>query len=234
VSLGSAPDPGPAPGSRTRPRRKLQQSTSRDSAPTPAQAAAPAPAEDPTDLAPMVGANLRRLRIRRGLSLDRLARRSGVSRAMLGQIELGRSAPTINIMWKIARALEITFSALISHPGHQGARILSAASAKRLTSGDGTFLSRALFPFGEPRRVEFYELRLAPGGLEEAVAHPPGTSENLVVTTGAVDIGVASSLHHLGQGDAILFEADVPHSYHNPGKTEALMYLVMTYADSVG
>jgi transcriptional regulator with XRE-family HTH domain len=211
--------------------------TSRDSTHTSEVAAAAGPAtaaEDPTDLAPIVGANLRRLRIRRGLSLDRLARRSGVSRAMLGQIELGRSAPTINIMWKIARALEITFSALISHPGRGGARILSAASAKRLTSGDGTFLSRALFPFGEPRRVEFYELRLAPGGLEEAVAHPPGTSENLVVTTGAVDIGVANSLHHLGQGDAILFEADVPHSYHNPGKIEALMYLVMTYADSVG
>ena len=69
---------------------------------------APAPREgESTDLAPVVGGNLRRLRTRRGLSLERLAQISGVSRAMLGQIELGQSAPTINVLWKIARALDI-------------------------------------------------------------------------------------------------------------------------------
>ena len=61
--------------------------------------------QESTDLAPVVGGNLRRLRTRRGLSLERLAQISGVSRAMLGQIELGQSAPTINVLWKIARAL---------------------------------------------------------------------------------------------------------------------------------
>ena len=70
------------------------------------------PAEEATDLAPVVGANLRRLRTKRGLSLERLSQLSGVSRAMLGQIELGQSAPTINVLWKISRALEVTFSAL--------------------------------------------------------------------------------------------------------------------------
>src|SRR5579859_404207 len=59
------------------------------------------------DLAPVVGKNLRRLRTQRGLSLERLSRASGVSRAMLGQVELGQSAPTINVLWKIARALGI-------------------------------------------------------------------------------------------------------------------------------
>jgi transcriptional regulator with XRE-family HTH domain len=189
--------------------------------------------DNASDLAPVVGANLRRLRIRRGLSLDRLARLCGVSRAMLSQIELGQSAPTINVMWKIARSLEITFSALITTPGNTGTRVLTAATAKRLSSGDGVFRSRALFPYDQPRRVEFYELRLAPGGLEEAVAHPPGTSENLVVAAGAVEIGVEAQLHTLGAGDAILFEADVPHSYRNQGRVEAVMYLVMTYAESI-
>src|SRR5262245_30440000 len=70
--------------------------------------------ESAADLAPVVGRNLRRLRVRRGLSLERLAQKSRVSRAMLGQIELGQSAPTINVLWKIARALGVTFSALIS------------------------------------------------------------------------------------------------------------------------
>ena len=187
-----------------------------------------------TDLAPVVGANLRRLRTRRGLSLERLAQISGVSRAMLGQIELGQSAPTINVLWKIARALEVTFSALISARTQSGALVLRAQESKILTSKDRSFSSRALFPFDEPCRVEFYELRLAGGTVEDADAHPPGTTENLVVTGGTVEIDVAGDTHRLETGDSILFEADTPHAYRNPGKVEAVMYLVMTYAEEIG
>jgi transcriptional regulator with XRE-family HTH domain len=202
-------------------------------APAPAPAAAPAPGES-TDLAPVVGTNLRRLRTRRGLSLERLAQISGVSRAMLGQIELGQSAPTINVLWKISRALEVTFSALISTRTQSGAMVLRSSESKILTSKDRTFSSRALFPFDEPRRVEFYELRLAAASSEEADAHPPGTSENLVVTAGALEIDVAGDTHRLEAGDSILFEADTPHAYRNPGKVETVMYLVMTYAEEIG
>jgi transcriptional regulator with XRE-family HTH domain len=184
--------------------------------------------------APSVGANLRRLRSRRGLSLERLAQRSGVSRAMLSQIELGHSAPTITLLWKVARALEVTFSTLITERGITAPRVLSARNAKLLTNQEATFSSRALFPFDQPRRTEFYELRLNAAGEERAPPHPPGTLENLVVTTGAVEIEVEGEIHRLGTGDAILFTADVPHRYRNTGPIDAVMYLVMTYADNVG
>ena len=104
--------------------------------PPPAPAPAATTQEATTDLAPVVGANLRRLRTRRGLSLERLAQISGVSRAMLGQIELGQSAPTINVLWKIARALEVTFSALISSRTQSGALVLRSSQSKILTSKD--------------------------------------------------------------------------------------------------
>ena len=187
-----------------------------------------------TDLAPLVGRNLRRLRTQRGLSLERLAKASGVSRAMLGQVELGQSAPTINVIWKIARALGIPFSALISTTAQNGTRLMRSSQAKRLSSYDGSFVSRALFPFDEPRRVEFYELRLGPHTEERAEPHPPGTLENLVVTAGTVEIDRGDEHHVLGTGDAILFEADVTHVYRNPGNEDAVMYLVMTYAETVG
>ncbi len=186
------------------------------------------------DLTPVLGANLRRLRSRRNLSLEKLAKLSGVSRAMLGQIELGQSAPTVNVLWKIGTALEVPFSALITSRPTASFHVMRADQAKRLASSDGAFVSRALFPFDEPRRVEFYELRLAPGGVERADAHPPGTVENLVVSRGTVEIETGSATHGLGPGDAVVFEADAPHAYRNAGDVEALMYLVMTYADTVG
>jgi transcriptional regulator with XRE-family HTH domain len=172
--------------------------------------------------------------MRRSLSLEKLSRLSGVSRAMLGQIELGQSAPTVNVLWKIGTALEVPFSALITSRPTSSFHVLRADQSKRLASNDGSFVSRALFPFDEPRRVEFYELRLAPGGAEHADAHPPGTVENLVVSRGAVEIETGGVVHSLGSGDAVVFEADTPHAYRNPGDVEALMYLVMTYAESVG
>src|SRR5512135_53113 len=175
------------------------------------QVAGPAAAEAPgherahgaasADLTPVVGGNLRRLRVRRGLSLEKLSRQSGVSRAMLGQIELGQSTPTINVLWKISTALGVPFSALISSRTQAGAQVLRAEQAKTLTSHDGAFSSRALFPFDEPRRVEFYELKLAPGGVEHADAHNPGTTENLVVAKGTVEIEVEGRKEQLTAGD---------------------------------
>lgn len=190
-----------------------------------------ASAEASSDLTPVVGGNLRRLRVKRGLSLEKLSRASAVSRAMLGQIELGQSTPTINVLWKIARALGVPFSALISNRAAGRTTVMPATRAKVLTSHDGSFTSRALFPFDEPRTVEFYELRLSPRSAEVADPHPPGTVENLVVNAGALEMTVGAERHVLATGDSILFEADVPHEYRNPGDAECVMYLVMTYAE---
>ena len=188
---------------------------------------------DDADLTPMVGANLRRLRVKRGLSLERLAKASGVSRAMLGQIELGQSTPTINVLWKIARALAVPFSTLITDSELPHTTVMPRAGSKVLLSADRSFSTRALFPVNVPRSTEFYELRMAPLGVEHAVAHPPGTTENLVVASGAIHIRVNKELHQLGIGDAILFDADVPHDYMNPSAdVETLMFLVMTYRDT--
>src|SRR5450432_3809213 len=189
--------------------------------------------ETPADLTPIVGANLRRLRVKRGLSLERMAKASGVSRAMLGQIELGHSTPTINVVWKIARALDVSFSTLITERSASSTAVVLRERAKLLTSQDGSFTSRALFPFDEPRNVEFYELTLAPSSIERADAHPAGTTENLVVTSGSLELSVGSARHELRTGDAIFFEADVPHSYSNPGVSVATVYLVMSYANRV-
>jgi transcriptional regulator with XRE-family HTH domain len=186
------------------------------------------------DLTPVVGGNLRRLRHHRGLSLDRLSEASGVSRAMLSQVELGRSTPTINVAWRIARALEVPFSSLFAAREARGVRVLRREEAKILASQDGSFTSRALFPFDEPRRVEFYELRLAPRSEERADPHPAGTTENLVVSAGGVEIDVAGERSLLGPGDTAFFQADVPHAYRNPTGAGSVMFLVMTYADTVG
>lgn len=184
------------------------------------------------DLPAIVGQNLRRMRTRRGHSLERLAKLCGVSRAMLGQIETGKSAPTISVLWKIATALDVPFASLLASQDERPVVLLPSSKSKILSSSEGRFSSRALFPFDGSRKVEFYELRIAPLHRENAEAHKPSTAENLVVAKGTVEVTVGrESPLVLSEGDAILFEADKPHAYRNLTSTEAVIYLVMTYAE---
>ncbi|HYG80118.1 MAG TPA: XRE family transcriptional regulator [Pyrinomonadaceae bacterium] len=184
------------------------------------------------DLKRKVGENLGRLRKRRGLSLERLATLSGVSRAMLGQVEAGESAPTISFLWKVARGLDVRFADLLGEESAGDVVVLPADTSKVLRSGDGGFESRALFPFDKHRRAEFYELRLQGGYVERADPHAEGTYENIVVHSGRLRLTVgAGEPVDLRPGDSVFFRADVPHVYENPGTRDAVMYLVMTYAE---
>lgn len=200
----------------------------------PGAAESPGPdREEDADIAVTVGANLRRLRAHQSLSLEALSRLSGVSRGMLGQVESGKSAPTIKVLWRIATALSVPVSAFLGRTDAPGTRVLRPADAKLLKSRDGKFISRALFPLNGQRKVEFYELRLEPWCVEHALAHPPGTTENLVVSTGVVEVDVGGDAYRLSAGDALFFVADRPHVYRNPHESHAVVYLVMEYPESV-
>jgi rhodanese-related sulfurtransferase/transcriptional regulator with XRE-family HTH domain len=201
---------------------------------TPAQPAAgsaqlTSPEEVPAEFDVIVGENVRKLRTQRGYTLDILAGMSGVGRQTLGQIELGRTVPSVSTLWKIATAFEVPFSVLLAQPGTTATKVLRQAQAKRLVSADGRFSSRALFPSEGKGKVEFYELWLAGYGREDAEPHAPGTRENLIVTAGKLMLEVGKESFELGKGDAIVFSADVAHSYRNPASEECWMNLVMTY-----
>ncbi|MDT4796388.1 helix-turn-helix protein [compost metagenome] len=191
--------------------------------------AAPGAVDDP--IGQRVASNLLRLRSKRNLSLDGLARVSGVSRAMLAQIESGRSVPSIKVLCKIAQGLKVSVAAFLDDRAFDGVAVLPARHSKRLVNSDGSFVSRALFPFDCSRQVEFYELRLAGLATEESAGHAPGTQENLVIAQGVLEISVNEERFLLATGDSILFYADQPHTYRNPSNSEAVAYLVTTYAE---
>ncbi|WP_431978584.1 helix-turn-helix domain-containing protein [Pseudomonas fungipugnans] len=178
-----------------------------------------------------VAQNLQRLRSKRHLSLDALARQCGVSRAMLAQIESGRSVPSIKVLCKIAKGLKVSVAAFLEHRAFEGVAVLSASQSKRLVSASGAFVSRALFPFDVARQSEFYELRLSPLGEDHSEGHGPGVQENLVVSQGVLEISVNDERYLLSTGDSILFYADQPHRYRNPADSEAVAYLVVTYPE---
>ncbi len=182
------------------------------------------------ELTRRVAENLRALRKQRDLSLDDLAARSGVSRAALSQIETSRTNPTIAILWKIAAGLQIPFAALLGEERVERLRVLRRGDAQVLRSADGRMESRPLTPAGASAQVECYELRLAPRSLSRSEPHAKGTCESLTVLTGTLRIQVGDQVSELAAGDSAYFEADVPHTYENPGRVEARYFNVIVYA----
>lgn len=186
------------------------------------------PALSEQELSSIVAQRLRSLPDLQGA----LADRAGVDPRALRAIARGEKAASIDVLWKIANALDVPFGALIARARHGGVVVVRHGDANLLEASDGAFKSRALTAFGADPRVEIYQLTIAEGHVEQSQAHSPGTSENIVVAQGAIEVVVGREPpYRLDQGDGIHFDADVPHSYRNLGKGEAIAHLVMSYRD---
>lgn len=180
------------------------------------------------DLARRIAHRLKAERAARNMSLDELAKSSGVSRAALSQIETLKSNPSIGVLWKIAVGLGLPFSELLDEQRTEGA-VLRRGETQVLKSPDGRFESRPLSPAGVTPFVEVYELRLSARARYAAEAHAPGTREILVVLSGLLKVTVGESVFELEPGDSLAFVADQPHVYENPANSEARYHNIIVY-----
>jgi XRE family transcriptional regulator, regulator of sulfur utilization len=180
------------------------------------------------ELARRVAENLRHKRKLRGMSLDDLAKASGVSRAALSQVETCKTNPTVGLLWKIAVGLGVPFADLLGQP-KSGVSVLRRGDAQVLRSLDGKLESRPLTPAGASALVEIYELRLSARSTHTSEPHAPGTHEFLVVLSGSLKVHIDGDHLELMAGDSISFPADRPHAYENAGASEARCHNVILY-----
>lgn len=210
--------------------RSLPGAASGGSSPRPTVATSSGDDIGAAQIARRVSEGLRRFRKARGLSLDELAQRSGVSRAALSQIEGARTNPTLAVLWKIAVGLEVPFQVLMGVTEEQGPRVLRAGDAPPLRSADGRMESRLLSPGGAAPDLEVYELKFLPKGMHRSEPHGQGTTETVIVLTGALRITLDQTSQDLAAGDTIFFHADVPHTYENRSSHESRCIDVIRYA----
>jgi len=169
---------------------------------------------------------LKQFRKDRGWSLDACAAATGVSKAMLGQIERGESSPTMATMWKLATGLDIPFSAF-----WDDAARLAPGSAAPVYSADPEARMKATLiqPFDARTGVEILEVELAPGCERLAQGHQTGMFEYVVVIAGAMAVLRADQWMPLAEGGSVLFAADAPHGYRNEGERPARFLNVITH-----
>jgi XRE family transcriptional regulator, regulator of sulfur utilization len=181
-----------------------------------------------TDLNQLIGENLKRLRADKGLSLDAVAKVSGVSKSMLGQIERGEVNPTISTMWRIANGLRVSFTSLVTR-AEDDSEIVTRDAVEPLVEDRGKVRNYPVFPFDAERGFEMYYVEFDAGGYLQADGHSAGTREYITLHAGRLAVRVGDQEHVIGRGDSIRFKADQPHSYHNPGAETATVSMVIHY-----
>lgn len=190
----------------------------------------PTPGDDvgAADMGRRVAENLRERRRVLGLSLDELAKLSGVSRAALSQIETCKTNPSLGVLWKVAVGLGIPFAELIGGQ-RETVSLLRRNEAQVLRSVDGKMESRPLARSGAGPGVEVYELRLLGHASHVSEPHAPGTRELVAVLQGSLKMSVGEETYLLGPGDSLVFAADQRHVYENPASGEARCHDVIVY-----
>lgn len=169
--------------------------------------------------------NLKSIREKEKLSLEKVSELSGVSKAMIGQIERGESSPTITTIWKIANGLKVSFTSLIHAPQPE-TKVILQKEVQILSEDSGRYRAFPIFPFQEDKRFEMYAIEMDPGGTLQADGHKAGAEEFITVFEGEVTITVNECEYLLRNGDSIRFKADRPHTYYN--SDDALTRLSMT------
>ncbi|MGD9570132.1 MAG: helix-turn-helix domain-containing protein [Sedimentibacter sp.] len=176
----------------------------------------------------IIGENLRRLREERKLSLDNVAKLSGVSKSMLGQIERGEVNPTVSIVWKISNGLKISFTQLMNRP-ETDIELVYKSELQPLVEDNGKFKNFPIFPFDSKRRFEMYSLEIEEAGHLNAEAHPQGTQEFITVFSGEVSININNENYIVTSGNSMRFKADIPHAYKNIGGELCILSMVIYY-----
>jgi len=179
-----------------------------------------------TDVNAYLAKNLKYARTQKGWSLDSCSKNTGVSKAMLGQIERGESSPTISKLWKIASGFELPLSYFLTEQF-----LFDSVSEKELaiTENPKSISIKTVFQFDEVTNMETFEITL--NSLHEHMSEPHNKNvfEHIIVLQGEMMFFVDEHWHTLKQGDSTKFNGNQVHGYRNVSKSPAIFHNIICY-----
>ncbi|MGH4031027.1 helix-turn-helix domain-containing protein [Actinomycetota bacterium Odt1-20B] len=166
-----------------------------------------------SDLPEQVGRRLSQLRDEQGMSLSELARRAGIGKGTLSELESGRRNPTLETLYALTTALGTHLTAVLSAPVEHAELSGTAVDARLIERfEDGAAVT------------EVFRIRIRAGQRQQSGAHTAGATEHLVAVTGTAVVGPATAPLQAGPGEHVEWAADVPHVYGAPsGDVEAVL-----------
>jgi transcriptional regulator with XRE-family HTH domain len=160
----------------------------------------------------LIAAALRRERRRTGLTLTEVARRAGVAKSTLSQLESGTGNPSLETLWAICVALDAPFSRLLDPPRPQ-VQVIRADEGFTVAAAHANYQATLLTACPPGARRDVYRIAAEPGDARVSDPHMPGVTEHVVLSAGRALVGVAGEPVELAVGDYIRYPGDVPHVF---------------------
>lgn len=175
-----------------------------------------------------IGERLKDIRTKSGFSLDEVSKLTGVSKPMLGQIERGRSVPTVTTLWKIATGLKAPLSSFLEEQQPEYA-VVDLGKAEVISEDDGRMNAYPLFPYDPIRNVEIFYIEFDAGCRHASERHNDGVEEYILVLSGKLQLVLNGREMIMEEKQAIRFRADIPHAYQNPFGEPCAVYNIIFY-----
>jgi transcriptional regulator with XRE-family HTH domain len=168
-----------------------------------------------------IGSRLRELRKDRGLSIQEVADRVGLSIGMISQIERGLSTPSLRSLRLLAEAMDVPVSWFFSsRQGHSESRhIVRRAQRRRLRVPDVGVVQELLSP-DSASAIEIYEVTLEPGGSSGPDSYSHEGEKAGLVIEGEMQLLIGDEVHELQCGDSFHFPSTRLHRFANPSAVQ--------------
>jgi transcriptional regulator with XRE-family HTH domain len=172
----------------------------------------------------VIAASLRRERRRAGLSLTEVARRAGIAKSTLSQLESGAGNPSLETLWAICVALDAPFSRLLDPP-RPHVQVIRAGEGPTVSAAHADYQATLLAACPPGARRDVYRISAGPGHARASEPHMPGVVEHVVLSAGRALVGLAGEPVEVGPGDYVCYPADVPHVFEalEPGTRAVLV-----------
>jgi transcriptional regulator with XRE-family HTH domain len=189
--------------------------------------------DSPSDLNQHIARRVRGLRTTARLSLEALARTSGVSRSMISLIERGESSPTAVVLERLAAGLGVPLASLFDTPADGRPRARSPVARRddqpRWRDPGSGYLRRNVSPPAVPHPMRIVEVLFPPGGRVafDTAGRGPPVFQQVWVLEGAIDVTVGDERHRLRAGDCLAMQLDRPTMFHNPTRKRTRYAVVL-------
>jgi transcriptional regulator with XRE-family HTH domain len=173
-----------------------------------------------------LGQRIREARQAHGLSLKTVGEAAGVSQSFLSQVERGVASPSVSTLIRISNAVGRPVASLLAG-SDPSARLMRAADRRKLVHTRRRWVDEFLTP-PAARRLQANLTTIEPGFKGDQAHVHASEEECAIVLEGAVTIGVDGEEFELAEGDALLLDPRIPHTFANPGTERARVLWIMT------
>ncbi len=161
----------------------------------------------------LVAAALKRERTRAGLSIAELARRAGIGKSTLSQLESGDGNPSVETLWSLSVALGIQFSALVDVP-RPAVEVIRLGEGPTITAGEADFYAATLLSAARHgTRRDVYLIRADRGRPRISQPHARGVVEHVILCAGRAMVGPTEAAVELAPGDYVNYPGDAEHIF---------------------